>query len=734
MTSGIQRQGARAVLRPLALLVLLVLTTWAVLAPNPADARPRRPIRGWPAAAEPLPDPGKTPEVPVTPVPIPPPPSSEAHRSGLDIDWVRHARVGGLGLAETISDGELEVALKSLVRQKATVVEIDSSFSEYLSDEDFAYALDFVRKVVKKAHEKGLRVAWYYPTLEVITYNGRLLPHTMRKDHPDWIQRNFDRMSFNAFLGTLAFWVRPDDESAWMCPNSPYRQYFQARLERLAATGVDAVWVDVPLLSSIAGKWPCSDRHCMERFQAETGHRFPNQLDYRNRDMRAWVQWRHQNLADFLSECAARVRRVNPHCRTVVEVVTCDYLLNTVDGLDATWFDRGLDIVWEVDVISDTTSMTHASLPDWLCLLQIYKYCQGASRQRSRWAFTYGYRDADAQLVMASALAAQLNPYETRIPQMVTTVGEAYRERMFTWIADHSREIYDATSTASVALVYSPQSRDFVDGTLRGGGLYVTPVQPYPALYWQLEPDQSVLVHDFMAEYRGWGMLLIQNQVPFDVVTTNQMDAETLRRYKVLVLPQAAALSDDQRDLLAAYARAGGTLIVTGDKSGRYDGTGARRPSNAWATWWKKGTGGQAPSEAAVEQGRAFFCRRSLGSEYLRCPSEKGLRQARDLVARAGVSPALLERAPAYVQTYEEGGRSIVHLLNLGWVGRRPPLVPRASTFKVGIPWSGAPTVRVTLSEPGAPPRELLAEVREGRVVFEAPVSINALIVVEASR
>ena len=42
-------------------------------------------------------------------------------------------------------------------------------------------------------------------------------------------------------------------ESAWLCPSSPYADYFANRVARLARTALDGLWGDVPLLSDIAG-------------------------------------------------------------------------------------------------------------------------------------------------------------------------------------------------------------------------------------------------------------------------------------------------------------------------------------------------------------------------------------------------------------------------------------------------------------------------------------------------
>lgn len=648
---------------------------------------------------------------------------------GAGVDWLRQARIGGLGLHETATDADLDQELDRLSAAGVTVVEADSSLSDYLPEADFDAEMAFVKRVVERAHGKGLKVVWYYPSVEVITPEGRTRPESVKRKHPEWLQRNFDRKTMNVFYGTLAFWVEPNDESAWMCPNSSYREFFYGRVERLAGTGVDGIWLDVPLFNSIVGKWPCADSHCIEKFQKETGLKFPGRVNLSDPTFRRWVQWRHQTLADFLQGAHAAGLKVNPGMRTVVEVVSCDHMINTLEGLDATYFDRGLDIVWEVDAISDTTSMIHASKDDWLTMMVVYKYCQGASADRSRWAFTYGFRDDDAQLVMAAALAAQCNPYETRIPQMVTSVGQAYRTRMFDWIKKNGDALFNARTASEVAVAYSPPTRDFVDGT-RPGGFYVSPAPPSPAIrWWVLSPELSVLATRYLAEYRGWALMLVGGHVPFDIVTTNQLDAAALQRYRAVVVPAADALGDSERQTLLDYARGGGTLIVSGPLAGTMDGSGARRKTSAWSEWNHNGE----HVEAALGAGRLVFWNATPGADYLKASNRTRRLEALALLDKAKVRAVVEGDSPVYVQAYEDDRARYLHVVHYGWVGK-PPLKAQETTAHVKMPWSGGAVTKVTLSEPGRDPRVVPHAMQGDYVTFDVPVRINVLATVEGSK
>ncbi|HUT19361.1 MAG TPA: alpha-amylase family protein [Anaerolineae bacterium] len=86
------------------------------------------------------------------------------------------------------------------------------------------------------------------------------------------------------------------------------------------------------------------------------------------------------------------------------------------------------------------------------------------------------------------------------------------------------------------------------------------------------------------AAYRGAFRLLTEHQVPFDCahdfVLEDEGAARFLGKYELLVLPDAACLSDRQAEAIDAYAQAGGCLLATGE-TGLYSERGRRRESYA---------------------------------------------------------------------------------------------------------------------------------------------------------
>ena len=70
--------------------------------------------------------------------------------------------------------------------------------------------------------------------------------------------------------------------------------------------------------------------------------------------------------------------------------------------------------------------------------------------------------------------------------------------------------------------------------------------------------DGVVLRRGKVEDYAlGWYQALVESRIPFEMVHDRLLDAEHLAKFKTLILPNIAALSDAQCDQLAGVCRAG---------------------------------------------------------------------------------------------------------------------------------------------------------------------------------
>src|SRR5207244_2633713 len=117
-------------------------------------------------------------------------------------------------------------------------------------------------------------------------------------------------------------------------------------------------------------------------------------------------------------------------------------------------------------------------------------------------------------------------------------------EKMYDWQFRNEKYLRNEENLARVAMVYSQQT-----------GTYYGNVSAYEDGFYQA---------------------LVESRIPFEMAHDKLLDAEHIDRYKLLILPNVAALSDAQCDQLRQYVARGGSLVATFETS-LYDQLGNRR-------------------------------------------------------------------------------------------------------------------------------------------------------------
>jgi len=457
----------------------------------------------------------------------------------------------------------MRAIINRLKTQRVSVVEADSILSYWLTEAQFDAHMVYASRFNTLVHDAGMKVVWYIPSLEVISQGGQTGP-SMYKTNPTWVQKSLAGKP-NVFYGSLVFWVEPGEESAWMSPNGPYRQYFLDRIKKLAATQPDAIWPDVPIYFD--GKYPWADTSDWARIAASAeGVAIPSREDWADPAWRRWIEWRHRNLNNYLLAIRDAARSVKPDILTFIETVTCDYKDATGIGLDGAYLRKadGISHVWEVDVVNLNSSMRTARENDWVCMIAMYKYGRAASGSKPAWAFSYGKQADDASLVMAEVLAAGCNPFEIKTPNMEATVNAAMRTRMYAFVAAHQDRLFNSISLAKVAVYHSTACRDYVDGPKPGTGLYCTRMGGSAG--WSGDTDDLTTSQQWLAEYRGTIKALIGAHIPFNVLTSPTFEAADLAPYRVLMLPDCEAMSPAEAAAIKAFVQSGGLVVITRPK------------------------------------------------------------------------------------------------------------------------------------------------------------------------
>ena len=649
-------------------------------------------------------------------------------------EWLAGARVAGLEAFAGIGSCDIKLALDRMAADEVSVVEIDGELSDYLDEQGFQAQLDLIQLTSEAAHDRGMRTVVYYPTLEVLTGNADKRQSTMFRDHPDWAQVYFDGRPA-VFIGNVVFWVEPGTESCWMCPNTPYADYFIGRVERLAKTAADGFWGDVPLLADLAGVWSCVCPTCKARFLKETGHPIPTRVDWEDPVFRRWCTWRHKMIWEFEQSILTRAHKARSDFAVLIETVSMDYSSATLQALDAASAESG-DVlrVWEVDCVSDTTAMRDASASDWLSMVMMMKHGRGCSGTRPSWVFCYGLETGDAERVMSIAIATGNSPYETKIPYMNKTVDNGYRRRLFGWIRRHP-EVYEASPAHEAALVYSSPSRDFVDRN-GGDGLYDSMKESDPQ-WWSDDARELAHLLFYLPDYRGCGQLLIREHVPFDVRIAPQLRAGALSGYRLVVVPSLSAVPTQTVDVLEDYVKQGGRLLLTGPDLGLYDEDGAKRAAPLVLSRFGLTATTEAWVAKAVGQGQVLYAKDRVGRSYFTAPDAKIATAFRDKTS--DLPRQIVTDAPPAVLMELRRGEKKVHLLCVNLVGlgenKAKLFDPRDVTFSVSVELGSDTPRRVVLSRPDAGKEDKDEEIkleRDGtRARFQVSLSALALATIE---
>ncbi len=184
----------------------------------------------------------------------------------------------------------------------------------------------------------------------------------------------------------------------------------------------------------------------------------------------------------------------------------------------------------------------------------------------------------------------------------------------------------------------------------------------------------------FLNEYKGWCDYLGNTHAQWDIILSQDMSLEALRRYKVVVLPSMLVLTDAQAAVLDQYLKAGGRVVATGETGTFFgpDGYLVHRP----ASLLDRFAGRPGLLRTTEKPGKAYF--------------ESGWKDAaglRRLMEACGLTPSLSTNAPEEVgvnaSILERDGASLltIDLNNYAYDLATDAVTPtKPCTVSVGLP------------------------------------------------
>src|SRR5580704_5862631 len=239
-------------------------------------------------------------------------------------DWTNYVRIGAYGL----QSGNAEQIVRSAQEDDVFGIEVDNDipgrYESFVNPEE---KLKAIHEVAEEAHRAGNYAFVYIAGTECITANADQTPHTLAKDHPDWLQRKITGEPA-IFGGGSAFWIRPGDEDVWVTPYATgWRKTYMERVRQIAATGIDGIYVDIPYwmthFDGWENTWASFDDYTVAAFKQQTGLDAKHDLklgDFSDPAFRKWVEFRIQTFTDFMAEIDHTAKSVNPKIKIIPEI------------------------------------------------------------------------------------------------------------------------------------------------------------------------------------------------------------------------------------------------------------------------------------------------------------------------------------------------------------------------------------------------------------------------------
>lgn len=357
----------------------------------------------------------------------------------------------------------------------------------------------------------------------------------MWEQEPEWRQRWQD--------GTLrgeAEQLNPDWDN--MCHNSPYRDYILALLKEITANyDIHSYWVDrLDWGGKLPDKFSCACDYCQAKFMSEIGAPIPTHADWNDMVFRKFVQWRSRCLTRYMKEIRHAVKSVKPH----VVLSLNYYAVLDVYGL---WF-HGQDTEDILDYVDSMTPEHHVEREGYMAVSMFTRFCRGASGGKPceldifRHSGDLDYITKPVEQMKAEALTTLANGGAVQVcdlvyaegttePHTYDTIGEAFAD-----VKKREPWVHGSRPVKYAALYYSKNSRTYYGRNRPEGYMYA-----------------------FLGAYKA----LMEANIPFEVITDRFLNAKDLAAFSLLVMPDAACLSDAQNETVRQYVRQGGNLVAT---------------------------------------------------------------------------------------------------------------------------------------------------------------------------
>ncbi len=405
---------------------------------------------------------------------------------------------------------------------------------------------DILREIATACHAAGIRV--------IARVDFRGVEEHLYRSHPDWFGVAADGQPL-----TLDY-TRPKLYAS--CYTSYHRNEHAERFVRhlLEHYPLDGIWHN-----SIAVPGVCYCARCRDGFKAAANAPLPEPAKVSPGELDRYMQWKAVVADRHAARMRATVKSFGEDKAYAAEVFGSMFESGGAiwSGIDLYSARNHFDFLIATAFISENREELHYDPLHHAATLVRFMKSMTPDKEA---VILYGDNGTSHRYIMDAPVDTQIWLWEA------LSVGGRFWNCSFTgmhpaathdrrtafnsvpayeFVRDHEDTLAHHAPVANVGVFYSRATRQF----------YRTP---------SLEGDR------FGAAIQGVENALLEGHIPYDFIPDDQLTAERLARYRVVILPNVRCLSDVELELFRAYVRAGGGLLAT-FATGLHDLTGAAR-------------------------------------------------------------------------------------------------------------------------------------------------------------
>jgi hypothetical protein len=348
--------------------------------------------------------------------------------------------------------------------------------------------------------------------------------------HPDWLMVDEQGNKVR----------HPSDKDFWLtCALGPYNFEFMTAVHKeiMVMYRPDAIFTN-----RWAGSGMCYCEHCRQNFRQFSGLDLPGTRDPRDPARRQYMAWHQERLFELCHVWNSVIQEINPGACYLPNAgggALSELDMKTFGGLaPAAIADRqgrhGLMAPWMAGKSAKEYRSTMGMKP-------VVGLTSVGIDDKNRWKDSVQNGD-EIRLWMVDGIAHNFRPAFTKFNAKPFDLRWfPVVEQVFNWHYANQPYLRNERSLARVGLVFSQQTAAYYG--------------------W---PDAGLRVDD---PALGFYQALVEARIPFEMVHESLLGATELGRFRTLILPNIAALSNQQCEQIRAFVHAGGGIVATYETS-----------------------------------------------------------------------------------------------------------------------------------------------------------------------